>query len=147
MTEPLDESAVASLAHELRTTSGRVARALRDRGGRLGVTPSQSEVLGVILRNGPTTVTAIAKEIGIRPQSAGATIGGLVEDGLVTVTPDPADGRQKVIAATPKAVDLVTRSRTLREDWLAERISTVLSPADQRRLQDAVALLNLLIAD
>lgn len=147
MTGSLDESTIAGLAHDLRTTSGRLTRALRDRGGRLGLTSSQSEVLGIVHRGGPMSVTALAKEIGIRPQSAGATIAALEEDGLVTVSPDPADGRQKVIAITTKARSLVARSRTLREDWLAERISTVLSPAEQRRLQDAVALLSRLVTD
>lgn len=147
MTDPLDESAIAGLAHEVRTASGRLTRALRDRGARMGLTPSQSEVLGIIDRNGTATVTALANEIGIRPQSVGATIAALEEHGLVTATPDPADGRQRVIATTAKARDLVAVSRGLREDWLAERISTVLTPAEQRRLQDAVTLLNRLVAD
>lgn len=93
------------------------------------------------------TVTALARRIGIRSQSAGATVAALAEQGLVTVTPDPNDGRAKVLRATAKADELISRSRTLREDWLAERISASLSPAEQRRLQDAVALIGRLVAD
>jgi len=147
VTDPLDDRAVAALAHELRTTSGRLTRALRERGGRLGLTASQSEALGFVDREGPMTVTALAKRIGIRPQSAGATIAALEEQGLVVVSADPDDGRQKVIAATERAHDLVEVSRTAREDWLAERISTALSAAEQHRLQDAVAVLARLVSD
>lgn len=147
MTDPLDETTLAALAHDLRTTSGRLTRALRDRGARMGLTPSQSEALGHVLREGPMTVTTLARRIGIRSQSAGATVAALEEQGLVTVAADPTDGRQKVLRATSKADDLVSHSRTLREDWLVERISTALSPIDQRRLQDAVALIGRLLTD
>lgn len=147
MTDPLDETSLAALAHELRTTSGRLTRALRDRGGRMGLTASQSEALGFVHREGPMTVTALAKRIGIRSQSAGATVAVLDELGLVTVAPHPTDGRQKVLTATTKAHELVAQSRTLREDWLAERIATALSPPDQHRLQDAVALIARLLPD
>lgn len=113
----------------------------------MGLTASQSEALGFVHREGPLTITALAKRIGIRPQSAGATVAVLEELGLVTVAPHPTDGRQKVLTATAKAHELVAQSRTLREDWLAERISTALSPPDQHRLHDAVALIARLLPD
>lgn len=145
MTRTLDDAAIGALAHEVRTTTGRLTRALREHGGRLGLTPSQSEALGYVDRDGPLTVTALAKLSGVRSQSMGATVAALEEQGLVAVSPDPADGRQKVIAVTATARDLVARSRSVREDWLAQRISTALSPAEQRRLAETVALLARLV--
>ena len=144
---PLDDAGIGALAHDLRTTSGRLLRALRERGGLMGVTPSQSEALGFLMREGPMTVTALAKRIGIRSQSAGATLAALEQQGLVTATPDPADGRQRVITLTESARDLVAHSRAAREDWLAERIATAFTAAEQHRLRDAVALLDRLITD
>lgn len=138
---------LAALAHEVRTTTGRLSRALREHGGRLGLTPSQAEALGFLDRDGPMTVTVLAERVGVRPQSMGATVGALEEQGLVTVTPDPADGRQKVIAVTEKAHELVAASRNTREDWLAERLSKVLTGAERTRLHEALALITRLVTD
>lgn len=136
----------AALAQRLRTTLGRATRSLRETGGRLGLTPSQSEALGYVHRDGPLTITALAKRVGIRSQSMSATVGALLECGLVTVTPDPTDGRQKVVATTEAAVRLVGESRSLRDDWLAERLA-ILTPAEQRTLDSASDLLDRLFSE
>jgi len=136
----------ATLAQDLRTTLGRATRSLRETGGRMGLTPSQSEALGYVHRDGPLTITALARQVGVRSQSMGATVGVLVERGLVTVTPDPRDGRQKVVTTTEEATRLVGESRSLREDWLAQRLAT-LTPAEQQTLADATALLDRLFTE
>jgi DNA-binding MarR family transcriptional regulator len=138
---------LAGLAHDIRTTTGRVTRALRDRGGRLGLTASQLEALGFVERDGAMTVTTLANRVGVRSQSMGATVGVLEEQGLVTVTPDPADGRQKVIALTDHGRDRIATSRSLREDWLALRIEETLTEAERARLRDALDLLVRLVSD
>ena len=138
---------LAALAHTLRTTSGRLTRALREHGGRLGLTASQAETLGFLDREGPMTVTTLAKRIGVRSQSVGATVGVLEEQELVAVTPDPGDGRQKVITVTPQGHDRITASRSIREDWLAQRLSDALTEAERERLSDALDLLARLVTD
>lgn len=141
------ETDLAALAHTLRTTAGRLTRALREHGGRLGLTASQAEVLGFVDREGPMTVTTLAKRIGVRSQSVGATVGVLEEQRLVAVAPDPADGRQKVITVTAQGHDRIAASRSVREDWLARRLGEALSAAERERLSDALDLLARLVAD
>ena len=142
MPKPLKDEAVASLAHELRATTGKLARALREHGGRLGLTASQAETLGHVYRDGPMTVTALAKLQGVRSQSVGATVAVLEELGLVAIKPDPDDGRQKVIHPTKKGTKLIDEHRMVKEDWLAQSLATRFTPDEQRRIRDAVALLN-----
>ncbi|GAA3545992.1 hypothetical protein GCM10022222_32060 [Amycolatopsis ultiminotia] len=131
----------ADLAQSLREVLGRAQRALREQGGRRGLTASQTETLGYVLREGPMTITALANRQHVRSQSMGATVGVLLEQGLVTVTPDPRDGRQKVVAGTDEASALVEEGRSLRTDWLAKQLET-LTPAEQQTLAEAHALLD-----
>ncbi|WP_166463125.1 MarR family winged helix-turn-helix transcriptional regulator [Amycolatopsis acidicola] len=130
----------ADLAQSLREVFGRAQRALREQSGRFGLTPSQAEALGYVLRDGPLTITALAKRQSVRSQSMGATVGVLLEQELVTVTPDPSDGRQKVVTVTEKARALVAKGRNARTDWFAKQLDT-LSPGELRTLAEAQKLL------
>ncbi|WP_017935901.1 MarR family winged helix-turn-helix transcriptional regulator [Nocardioides sp. Iso805N] len=141
MTKPLKDAALAEVAADLRTTVGKMARALREHGGRLGLTPSQSEALGYLYRDGPLAVTELAQLQGVRSQSMGATVGVLESAGLVAIRPDAADGRRKVISATEQGRQLVEDARGVKEDWLAQTISTRFTPEEQIALRDSVALL------
>ena len=136
-----DVSEPDNLAQTLRTSLGRAHRGLREHGGALGLTASQREALGYIHREGPLTITALARRVGVRSQSMGATVGVLLERDLVTVTPDPADGRQKVLATTSEAVRLVGESRNVRDDWLAHRLTT-LTTTERQILAEASVLLD-----
>lgn len=131
----------ADLAQSLREVFGRAKRALREQGGRMGLTASQTEALGYVFREGPLTVTALAKRHHVRSQSMGATIAVLRQRGLVTVTPDPGDGRQKVVAATDEARALIHEGRGVRTDWLAQQLTT-LSPGERRTLAEAHKILD-----
>ena len=71
----------------------------------------------------------------------GATVGVLLERGLVTVTPDPGDGRQKVVAVTDEARALIAEGRSAKADWLAKQLET-LAPAERRTLAEAHELLD-----
>ncbi|GAB3569195.1 helix-turn-helix domain-containing protein [Amycolatopsis endophytica] len=131
----------ADLAQSLREVLGRAQRALREQGGRRGLTASQTEALGYVFRDGPMTITELAGRQHVRPQSMGATVGVLRERGLVTVSPDPGDGRRKVVAVTDAARDLIAEGRSVRTDWLAKQLET-LSPAERQTLAAAHALLD-----
>ncbi|MTD52980.1 MarR family winged helix-turn-helix transcriptional regulator [Amycolatopsis pithecellobii] len=131
----------ADLAQSLRELLGRAHRVLREQGGGLGLTASQIEALGYVFRDGPLTITALAKLQRVRSQSMGATVGVLLERGLVMVTPDPGDGRQKVVAATDEARALIEEGRNARADWLARQLET-LAPAERKTLAAAHKILD-----
>lgn len=135
----------ATLARELRILLGAFKRRLREQMSAGDLTLSQLAVLGRLERQGPATVSALAREEGVRPQSMGATIAALEAAGLVRGAPDPSDGRQTLLSLTDACRELIAASRLAREDWLLAVIETKLTPAQQAELSRAVALLQRLV--
>jgi DNA-binding MarR family transcriptional regulator len=135
----------ADLASELRVVLGKLRRRLREHANKGDLSLSQMAVLGFLDREGPSTVTTLARAEGVRPQSMGATVAALEQAGLVTGAPDPADGRQNLLSLTRAAREWIEASRAAREDWLARAIRSHLSPAEQEQLGRAAALLRRIV--
>ena len=135
----------SAVAGELRVVLGRLRRRLRDEVQAGDFTPSQLAVLGRLERDGPATVTTLARAEGVRPQSMGATVAALEAAGFVGGTPDPADGRQTILSLTAAARDTVAAGRAAREDWLFRAIRTTLTSAEQDELATGVELLKRLV--
>jgi DNA-binding MarR family transcriptional regulator len=135
----------AAMAGELRVVLGKLKRRLREHANKGDLTLSQMAVLGYLDREGPSTVTALARAEGVRPQSMGATVAALEEAGLVSGTPHPADGRQIVLSLTAAAIEWIRASRAAREDWLSQAIRSHLTPSEQDDLAKAATLLRRII--
>jgi DNA-binding MarR family transcriptional regulator len=135
----------SALAAELHALSGKLKRKLREQASAGDLTPSQASVLLHLDRDGPTTVTALARMQGVRSQSMGATISGLEALGLIKGTPDPKDGRQTILSLTPTCRELIRTGRAARHDWLLRAIQTKLSAEEQAQLALAMHLLNRLV--
>jgi DNA-binding MarR family transcriptional regulator len=135
------------LAAELRAISGRLKRKLREQGGQNDLRPSQVSVLLRIEKDGPAAVSSLARAEGMRPQSMSAIITSLLEDGLVSGSPDPTDGRQTLMSLSRKCQKLLKDGRAARQDWLTTTIQKKLSPQEQKRLAAAINLLARLIED
>ena len=141
----IDPEAVHSMAEDLRVLAGKLRRRLREESHVGDFTPSQVQVLGLLEREGPATVTALARALGMRPQSMGETLSVLKAAGLVSGAPDPNDGRQTVLSLTPAFRKKIKASRAAREDWLFRTIQTRFSAAEQQQLAVGVELLKRLI--
>jgi DNA-binding MarR family transcriptional regulator len=141
----IDSEAVHSMAEDLRVLAGKLRRRLREESHVGDFTPSQVQVLGLLEREGPATVTALARAHGMRPQSMGETLSVLKAAGLVSSAPDPNDGRQTVLSLTPAFRKKIKASRAAREDWLFRTIQTRFSAAEQQQLAVGVELLKRLI--
>jgi DNA-binding MarR family transcriptional regulator len=136
-----DATRAMALAGDLRVTIGRLTRRLREETRPGNLTASQLSAVGRLDRDGPATVTTLARAEGVRPQSMGATISALEVEGLVTGTPDPADGRQTIYALTAECRRILKASRAAREDWLFRAIRAKLTAREQEKLAMAVELL------
>jgi DNA-binding MarR family transcriptional regulator len=134
-----------ALAAELRVLIGQLRRRLREQTNLGDLTWSQVSVLSLLERDGPATVTALARAEGMRPQSMGATVASLQEAGLVSGSPDPADGRQTLLTLSATGREWIKAGRAAREDWLSRAIQTKLAPAEQEKLAAAVELLKRLV--
>ena len=103
-------------------------------------------MLGRLERDGPATLTALARMENMRSQSMGAIVGPLEEAGLLAGAPDPNDGRQTLLSVTALGRECIGENRRAREDWLAERIGAELTPEEQEELRRALALLERIAA-
>lgn len=135
------KSDISALPSELRIVLGRLIRRLREQTNTGDLSWSQVTVLARLERDGPATVTTLAKAEGMRPQSMGANITVLEATGLVCGSPDPNDGRQTILSITPVCREWLLASRAAREDWLLHAIEAKLSPQEQKDLAGAIPLL------
>ncbi len=134
-----------AVAGELRVVLGKLKRRLREEANLGDFTLSQMSVLSRLEREGPATVTTLARAEGVRPQSMGATVSALEAVGFVNGAPDPTDGRQTILSLTAACRDWIKASRAAREDWLFRAIRTKLTPGQQEQLARTVELLNRLV--
>ncbi|WP_321896127.1 MarR family winged helix-turn-helix transcriptional regulator [Paraburkholderia heleia] len=137
----------ASLAGDLRALVGQLRRRFREQAMLGDFTPSQMAVLQRLEREGPSTVSNLARAEGMRPQSMGTLIGPLEAAGHISGAPDPNDGRQTLWSLTETFREWLKEGRAARQDWLSRRIEARLSGAEQQQLAAAVELLKRLVAD
>jgi len=148
MTDPTDDpndTLALSLATGLRDVYGHLKRQFRNKAAIGDLTVSQIAALSRLNRDGPATVTNLARAEGVRPQSMGATVAALEITGLVSGTPDPNDGRQTIWALTPVCKEWIRVGRAAGEDWLFHAIQKTLTTAEQQQLADAIGLLKRIV--
>jgi DNA-binding MarR family transcriptional regulator len=130
-----------ALAAELRVAVGRLSRRLREQSDSGDLTGSQKSVVIRLERDGPATVTTLARAEGVRPQSMGATVATLEAAGLVSGSPDPADGRQTILSLTAACRERMKVSRAAKEDWLYRAIRTKFAADEQQSLVTVIEMI------
>jgi DNA-binding MarR family transcriptional regulator len=146
--------AVRQAARELGADAelARLALAVRDGVGRLNWRmraecdagspgPTVLAVLSRLIRAGTHTPKEIADAERIHPQSLTRILASLTERGLITRTPDPADGRRSLIDITPAGRALMREYTSSRERWLSAALQRALSPTERQLLGMAAELL------
>jgi DNA-binding MarR family transcriptional regulator len=137
----------STIAAELRAILGKLKRKLREHGGRSDLTPSQVSVILRLEKDGPITVSSLARAEGMRPQSMSAIITSLLEAGLVSGSPDAKDARQTLMSLSRKCQKFLKEGRAARQDWLTTTIQEKLSVQEQEKLAAALQLLARLVED
>jgi len=110
------------LAIDLRTAVMRTSRRLRIEATGDVITPGQYTVLAQ-LRNGPQTLRELAEREHVQAPSMTRIVNALTEQGFVTRTAHPADGRQVQVGITPAGEDVLAEAREQRTAWLAQRVA------------------------
>ncbi|WP_405486565.1 MarR family winged helix-turn-helix transcriptional regulator [Streptomyces sp. NBC_00096] len=128
-------------AEELQLAVSLLVRHMRMASAGSGVTLSQISVLKRLDRDGPSTVTDLAKAEKIRPQSLNSTVSGLQADGYVERTPHPTDGRQRVITLTDLGHRFLRERKQAGHGRLAELMARRLTTAELQMVTSAVPLL------
>ncbi len=107
-------------------------------------------VLRICVRSPQATISDIGRELGITRQGASKIVAALLGRGYVTLTPSPADRREKIVGLTPHAVDYLAAQRQAVERIEAEleaqlgpevldsvyRLADALGGPDQPRMSD-----------
>ncbi|MFF3013299.1 MarR family winged helix-turn-helix transcriptional regulator [Streptomyces sp. NPDC057939] len=128
-------------AEELQLVVSLMGRHLRMASAGSGVTLGQVSVLKRLDREGPRTITDLARAEKVRPQSLNATVGALQAGGYVERAAHPTDGRRKVIALTDRGRHAVAERQEAGRGRLADLMARRLAPAEQRTVAEAVPLL------
>ncbi|MFI0975706.1 MarR family winged helix-turn-helix transcriptional regulator [Streptomyces sp. NPDC021093] len=88
------------------------------------VSPAQLQLFAVLDENG-TTVSELARRMGVTRQTAHQAVHGLIAAGLLEQLPDPASARQRLVRRTEEGERTHRRAEAVLarlEDRLAERI-------------------------
>jgi DNA-binding MarR family transcriptional regulator len=70
-----------------------------------------ARVLLMCAAPGETTISDIGRGLGITRQGASKIVAGLRDRGYLKVSPSPADGREKILTAAPRAVQYLRAIR------------------------------------
>jgi DNA-binding MarR family transcriptional regulator len=137
-----EASRLSALAGELRVSIGKLNRRLREQAHPGDFTSAQKSALLRLERDGPATVSMLARAESVRPQSMRVTVSSLETAGLVSGASDQADGRQTIFSLTPACRKMLKTTRAKREDWLLRALQAQLAPREREQLAAAMELLN-----
>jgi DNA-binding MarR family transcriptional regulator len=115
---------------------GQLLRRLRAEAKSGEISWSQMSIMAR-LDSGPMTTADLARAENMKPQSMGASLAQMEEDGLVTRQAHPTDGRQILFTLTPAGIEGRYRSRLAKREWLLATIAK-LNPDEQQTLLAAI---------
>ncbi|ACL39025.1 transcriptional regulator, MarR family [Pseudarthrobacter chlorophenolicus A6] len=129
-----------TLAIDLRTAVMRTSRRLRVEATGEVITPGQYTVLAVLHGDGARTLRELADREHVQAPSMTRIVNALAEQGFVTRTQHPDDGRQVRIDITDAGRDVLAEARDQRTAWLAQRVAG-LSAEDRDILSRAARIM------
>ena len=132
------------LAIELRTAVMRTSRRLRIEASGDVLTPGQYTVLAH-LRGGSQTLRELAELEHVQAPSMTRIVNALTDQGFVSRSAHPVDGRQVLVWITPAGESVLNEARSQRTAWLAQRVA-VLSDEDRLTLSRAARIMQELSA-
>jgi len=117
-------------ADRLRRAVGDIVRSIQETENTPG---GQIETLGFLVRDGAQSIAELARRRRIRHQSMSGTVAELEARGWVTRSPDPADRRSVVVAATDAGTAAIEESRSSRSGTILRAAEDALT-AEERDL-------------
>ena len=115
----------------------RMSRLVDDAMTATGLSLSRAKVLKQLQEFGPMNQAALAGRLGFAPRSVTDALETLVRERLVTRTPDPEDGRARIVAITATGSAALARAMIARN----EIFETIFSGLDALARADFVARL------
>jgi DNA-binding MarR family transcriptional regulator len=131
---------IDELTDELLLAVGQLVRRARSASNTRELTWSQTTALARLEKSGPATTADLARAEAVKPQSMGATLAAMEEEGLVERTPHPTDGRQFLFGLTKDGIETRKKARAAKHDWLAASIAK-LDESERRAVFDAIGVM------
>ncbi len=97
-----------------------------------GISPTLHAALFTVETHGPITAGQLARHENVTKPTATRTIHALLEQGLITRTSDPLDGRVTWLQVTPEGKKLLQRARRRTDEYLARHLKEL--TAEEREL-------------
>ncbi|WP_285318548.1 MarR family transcriptional regulator [Pseudarthrobacter sp. lyk4-40-TYG-27] len=135
-----DPTAPDTLAIDLRTAVMRTSRRLRVEATGDIITPGQYTVLALLNGSGPSTLRALAESEHVQAPSMTRIVNALADQGFVTRSAHPDDGRQVRVDITDSGRTVLEEARRQRTAWLARRVAG-LSEDDRLTLSRAARIM------
>jgi DNA-binding MarR family transcriptional regulator len=135
-----DPTAPDTLAIDLRTAVMRTSRRLRVEATGEIITPGQYTVLALLNGSGPSTLRALAESEHVQAPSMTRIVNALADQGFVTRSANPDDGRQVRVEITGAGRKVLAEARSQRTAWLAQRVAG-LSEEDRLTLSRAARIM------
>ncbi|HEX4254179.1 MAG TPA: MarR family transcriptional regulator [Streptosporangiaceae bacterium] len=136
-----DLQAAQTAATAVRRGVVRLGRRLRLERPAHDVPLLQLAVLAELNNAPPLTPGQLAATQRVQPQSLTRVLATLETSGLIARQPDPADGRRALLAITEPGRDALRRDVSQRDTWLAQAMTTQLTPTEQELLRLAGTLM------
>ncbi|MFJ3903721.1 MarR family winged helix-turn-helix transcriptional regulator [Streptomyces sp. NPDC090025] len=111
-----------------------------------GLSSTQLAVLARVVREGPVTAARLAQTEHVSAQAIAQSLAVLKAAGLVHSTPDPGDGRKKLMSADPAAARLIERLLDGRAAFLTRAIDRIVAEDPGADVEAAIGLLERLAA-
>lgn len=131
------------IAEELRAAVGEFVRSARSDEQ---LSNNQLSILGLLDREGPATIAALAAVCQIRHQSATKVVEQLRTSDLVIIGAHPSDGRAVQVAISRTGRVALGAERSRRSAWIAAAIRARLSEQEQQSVPALVDVLRRLSA-
>ncbi|TCO55832.1 MarR family transcriptional regulator [Actinocrispum wychmicini] len=105
------------------------------------LTLAELSVLGRLDREGATTAAALAVAERVTPQAMATVIAGLTDCGMVTRTRDTEDKRRLLVEVSDEGRQAMRGLRQENVDRLTGVLAERLTPAERRRIAQALPIL------
>ena len=106
-----------------------------------GLSVAQVSIFSRLVHEGPVTAASLAVAEHVSQQAIAQSLAGLKAGGLVSVKPDPADGRKSLLEVTAAGRALYETIMASRDDWLIRAIESAVSPDERPVLEGAIEIL------
>ena len=128
----------ATLATDLRDALRPLWRRLR---AHKTLSMGKTGILSHLEQRGPLATTDLAGLERISHQAVANAVRELQDLGLVSRSPDPADGRRTLLALTDAGRERLTAERAAGQDWLVDAVAGQLDADERATLAAAIPLL------